>query len=447
MSELRSYPEYKDSGVEWIGEIPREWSHAKIKWLTSVKRGASPRPIDNPAYFAEEGEYSWVRISDVTQSNMYLKGTDQKLSELGSSLSVKLDPGNLFLSIAGSVGKPIINDIRCCIHDGFVYFPEYKGDVRYLFYIFASGKPYKGLGKLGTQLNLNTETVGSIVIPILSHAKQKKIADFLDTTTAQIDSLIADKERLIKLLEEKRQAVITETVTKGLDPNVKMKDSGVEWIGEIPEHWGVAKLKYLSNDKLTYGANESALDNNKGDFRYIRITDIDDEGNLREETYKTLPKEVAKRYPVIKGDLLFARSGATVGKTYIHETTEIACYAGYLIRYRADAEKLNSKLLYFYTKSSLYNEWIKENLIQATIENISADKYANLHIPLPNLNEQNEIVDYLNVNFQAHKSIIWELREQITKLKEYRESLIYEAVTGKIDLRDYHAEVLEEVEV
>ena len=137
------YPAYKPSGVEWLGDVPEGWGVKSIKRLTVVQRGASPRPIDNEIYFDDTGEYSWVRISDVTTAGMYLTFTTQRLSELGKSLSVPLEPGTLFLSIAGSVGKPCITKIRCCIHDGFVYFPHWKGEARFLYYLFASGEPLR----------------------------------------------------------------------------------------------------------------------------------------------------------------------------------------------------------------------------------------------------------------------------------------------------------------
>ena len=175
----------KDSGVEWIGQVPEHWEILSIKRLSQVKRGASPRPIDNPKYFDDDGEYAWVRISDVTASNMYLLETTQKLSNLGKSYSVPLMPGSLFLSIAGSVGKPIITKIKVCIHDGFVYFPEYKQNTKFLYYIFYSEQPYIGLGKMGTQLNLNTDTVGAIKIPIPPLCEQQKIADYLDKQRIQ----------------------------------------------------------------------------------------------------------------------------------------------------------------------------------------------------------------------------------------------------------------------
>lgn len=214
---LEPNPEVKDSGVDWLGAVPARWKIKAIKWATPVQRGASPRPIDDPSYFDDDGEYAWVRISDVTAAGMYLDATEQRLSDLGSSLSVKMQPGSLFLSIAGTVGKPCIANIKCCIHDGFVYFPRWKGESRFLFYVFASGEPYKGLGKMGTQLNLNTDTVGSIVIGIPDAKEQKLIADYLDKTTAELDSMTTAVEAAIDRLVEYRQAVITSAVTGKID--------------------------------------------------------------------------------------------------------------------------------------------------------------------------------------------------------------------------------------
>ena len=203
----------KDSGIEWIGEVPEHWKVCKIKRLSVVKRGASPRPIENPIYFDDNGQYSWVRIADVTDSKKYLYSTTQKLSKLGSSLSVKMHPGEIFLSIAGTVGKPIITKIDCCIHDGFVWFPNLKIEPEYLYYIFLSGRPYLGLGKLGTQLNLNTETVGYISIPIPEGKEITDIVSYLDKRCASIDTYISKAQKEIELLQEYKQSLITEVVT------------------------------------------------------------------------------------------------------------------------------------------------------------------------------------------------------------------------------------------
>lgn len=207
----------KDSGVPWLGEVPAHWDVVPIKHLSPVQRGASPRPIDDPKYFDEEGKYSWVRITDVSASDGYLESTPQKLSELGSSLSVKLKPGDLFVSIAGTVGKPCISRIQACIHDGFVYFPRLEVPPIYLYRIFEAGVCYAGLGKMGTQLNLNTDTIGSIRVALPPARELGEILAFLDQILAQLDSLRTEAECGIALLRERRSALIAAAVTGKID--------------------------------------------------------------------------------------------------------------------------------------------------------------------------------------------------------------------------------------
>lgn len=207
----------KDSGVEWLGDIPAHWEVKKVKRLCLVRRGASPRPIEDPIYFDDEGEYAWVRIADVTASERYLERTTQRLSPLGKSKSVPLEPGEVFVSVAATVGKPIITKIKCCIHDGFVYFVGLHENREFLFYLFSCGEPYKGLGKLGTQLNLNTDTIGNIYLPRPSGAEQGKIVQFLDREIARIDVLVAKVRDAIDSLKELRTSLITAAITGKID--------------------------------------------------------------------------------------------------------------------------------------------------------------------------------------------------------------------------------------
>ena len=223
----------KPSGVEWLGAVPEHWEVRRVKSLSLVKRGASPRPIADPNYFDGYGEYAWVRIADVTASSRYLERTTQRLSVLGQSLSVPLEPGALFLSIAGSVGKPIISHIKCCIHDGFVYFPQFTGDVEFLCRIFASGAPFARLGKLGTQLNLNTDTVGSISLGWPPSEEQAAIVSFLDRTTAALDAATTSAQRETSLLREYHTHLIADVVTGKLD--VREASAGLPDEVEEPE--------------------------------------------------------------------------------------------------------------------------------------------------------------------------------------------------------------------
>jgi type I restriction enzyme S subunit len=239
------YPAYKDSGVEWLGEVPEHWEVRRLKSLSVVRRGASPRPIDDPKYFDPEGEYAWVRIADVTASNRYLIRTTQRLSAIGHSLSVRLEPGSLFLSIAGSVGKPIITKVKCCIHDGFVYFPFFKGNAEYLMRIFESGAMFSGLGKLGTQLNLNTDTVGAIQVAWPPADEQTAIVEYLDAQTAKIDTAIAAARREIELLREYRTRLIADVVTGKLDVR--------EVAARLPEEPPEEKAELMDTDEIAEG--------------------------------------------------------------------------------------------------------------------------------------------------------------------------------------------------
>lgn len=199
-------------------ELPSGWSLVQIRHLARVGRGASPRPIDDPTWFDPNGRYGWVRISDVTASGRYLESTEQRLSEAGAARSVRLEPDALILSIAASVGNPIITRTPCCIHDGFVYFSGLaRLQPEYLYYLLLGGGMFGGLGKLGTQLNLNTDTIGNIRVPAPPREEQRAIVAALDERLSDIDATIAVVDRQIALLTERRHALITTAVSGKLE--------------------------------------------------------------------------------------------------------------------------------------------------------------------------------------------------------------------------------------
>lgn len=206
---------FKDSGVEWLDEIPEHWEVKKLKYLSLVKRGSSPRPIDDPRYFDDKGEFAWVRIADVSKNSKYLLHTTQRLSKLGANKSTKIYPKQIFLSIAGTVGKPMIAKIKCCIHDGFVWFDKLnkKINIDYLYYIFLNGEAYKGLGKLGTQLNLNTDTVGMISVPLAPKDEQLEIVNYIKKEDDKFFTMFTSVQKEIAYLKEYRQSLISNAVT------------------------------------------------------------------------------------------------------------------------------------------------------------------------------------------------------------------------------------------
>jgi type I restriction enzyme S subunit len=429
---MKKYPKYKKSGIEWIGEIPSEWNNRKIKWITSVKRGASPRPIDDTKYFDDDGEFAWVRIADVTASERYLISTTQKLSELGASSSVKRFPGDFFLSIAGSVGKPMITKIKCCIHDGFVWFPELKINAEYLYYIFQTGLPYQGLGKLGTQLNLNTDSVGSIVIPIPTEAEINKIVNYLDSKTNQIETLIFNKQKLIELLHEERIGVINHAITKGLNPKAKLKQSGISWIGEIPESWKLKKLKYVS--KITRGAilrpvDEPSYFDDDGEWTYLNISDATICDKYLYEGKLKLSELGSTKSARVEPNNLIITASATIGKPFINKIP-VCIHDGFI---PITDLKVDLDFLYYYFKNpQLFNGLGKSN----TQKNIYLEDVKNLDVPIPPIKEQLEISKFIESEQTRIDKLIHTTELEIELMKEYKTALISEVVTGKIDVRD-----------
>lgn len=429
---MRRYESYKDSGVERLGKVPSHWEILSIRRLSQVKRGASPRPIDNPKYFDDDGEYAWVRISDVTASNMYLLETTQKLSNLGKSYSVPLMPGSLFLSIAGSVGKPIITKIKVCIHDGFVYFPEYKQNTKFLYYIFYSEQPYIGLGKMGTQLNLNTDTVGAIKIPIPPLSEQQKIAQFLDDKTAKIDQAVDLAEKQIALLKEHKQILIQNAVTRGLNPDAPLKDSGVEWIGQVPEHWEVKKLKFVSK------INQHTLPENTNgslSIKYVDIGSVSFENGIEKVenfSFKNAPSRA--RRLANRGDIVVS----TV-RTYLKAITMVKeehqdCIFSTGFAVITSNKCLEDNFFELYAKSDAFTEQVSVFSKGMSYPAINSTDLSNLWITVPPISEQQKIADYLEIQVSKINQAIALKTAHIEKLKEYKSVLINDVVTGKVQV-------------
>lgn len=219
-----------------------------------------------------------------------------------------------------------------------------------------------------------------------------------------------------------------------MKPYPKYKETYFEWISRIPQHWEAKRLKFLVKEKLSYGSNELAESEDTSLPRYIRITDFDENGELRNDTFKSLSFDLAKGYILSEGDILFARSGATVGKTFQFKNYHgLACYAGYLIKASPDIKIILSDFLYYFTKSNNYESWKNSTFIQATIQNISADKYSSLVIPLPNLDEQTLIIRFINENSFKIDSVISKKLKLIELLNEERTAIINRAVSKGID--------------
>ena len=437
---MKPYPGYKDSGIEWIGKIPKHWEIKKLKYCVKINQETLTESTD------KNYGIKYIDISNVNSSGIIKLPKDMKFSESPSRARRILKNGDIIISTVRTYLKIIafvnLDDNNLIASTGFaVLTPTEKIYKKYLYYFALNQKIIDTISSLSVGVSypaINSSDLSSIFIwyPI-SIEEQKLIVNYLDRKTTQIDELIDKKHRLIELLKEQRAAMINRAVTKGLNPNAPMKDSGIEWLGKIPEHWEIKKLKWIINDKLKYGANEATETTDKSLPRYIRITDFGEDGRLIDDTFKSLSYEIAKDYLLKDGDILFARSGATVGKTFQYKDYKgIACFAGYLIKATPNPNFILSDFLYIYTKSDAYKNWINSVFIQATIQNIGADKYQSLFIPLPSIDEQRQITDVLKIKINRIEKFISNIDNEIELLKEFRTALISEVVTGKVDVRD-----------
>lgn len=420
--------EMKDSGVEWIGKIPADWQIIANKHL--MKKVKNIR-----------AKYSGEDVLSLTMRGVIVRDLDNPSGKMPATFDGYqfVEAGNLLMCLFDIDVTP-----RCIglIKNDGVCSPAYSqfqlsevADAEYYYYYYLNLDHTKELLHLAKNLrhSLTEEQLDAVPTVLPPMAEQRKIVTFLVEKCVQVDTLIANVQTQIEKLKAYKKSLITEVVTKGLDPTVPMKDSGIEWIGEIADTRTIFRLKYLLDSPMQYGANESGDKFAEDSVRYIRITDITADGKLKDdENNQYLPMPVAEGYILKDKDVLFARSGGTVGKSFLYrEEYGTSAFAGYLIKAECDQASLMPEYLIYYTQSSLYELWKNMIFIQATIQNIGANKYSNMEIPVPSIEEQASIVEHLGGKCSQIDRLIAIKQAKIEKLEQYKRSLIYEYVTGK----------------
>lgn len=445
------YSQYRDAEVECLDSIPSHWQAHALKHALEIR--ITDGPHETPEFLDEgvpfvSAEAVAKGYIDFNKIRGYISVEDDK------RFSRKYSPQkhDVYMVKSGAttgVTAIVETEQHFNIWSPLAVMRCNQGFEPYYLLNYLRSRSFRESVELnwsfGTQQNIGMGTLENLPICHPPIDEQRTIAAFLDYETARIDSLIDKQQRLIELLKEKRQAVISHAVTKGLNPDAPMKDSGVEWLGQVPEHWGVMRLKQVLSSPMMYGANEAALDDNPDNPRFIRITDMNADGTLKQSTFKSLEPNVAKPYLLKDKDLLLARSGATVGKSFLYKAEYgTACFAGYLIKAELDKSKLLPEYAYLYSQSIPYWEFITGNQIQATIQNVSAEKYGNLFIPIPSIDEQLESIHYLQTAIQTFADFESKAQLAIELMQERRTALISAAVTGKIDLRGWTPPVRED---
>jgi type I restriction enzyme S subunit len=445
-SRWKPYPVYKDSGVKWLGEIPEHWAILRTK---SLERNAASLAQTGPfgaqlhaSDYLDKSEdgVPLILIKNVNNLRIVAENMPKISFEKAEQLaSYRLEPGDIVFSRVGSVGRIALAGER---EKGWLIsgqmlrlrFKNVKLHLPFALYAISSSRvlSYFDLTTVGTTRDsINTDILRGLPISIPPKSEQRTIASFLDRETAHIDTLIAKKERLIELLTEKRSALISHAVTKGLDPTVPMKDPGVEWIGEIPAHWEVVPLRAVLKQRGEYniGPQTTNILSVVKDVGVINYDEREASGNKKSEN--------VEQYKIIhKGDLVVNRMNVIIGSVGIspeYGTASIEYYVLYANDNNTETEYYGhifcSKA--FQTNLARLGSGILGHRLRIPFDILKTEM-----LPKPPINEQKSISTYLNELRNTDSVVTQKVQQAIAVLKEYRTAIISAAVTGKIDVRE-----------
>lgn len=428
----------KDSGVEWIGQIPSDWDVSKIKYLikSPLQYGANESGIDY-----DEQLPRYIRITDITMDNELKEDGKLSLDNTTAKPYLLKDEDILFARSGASVGKTFFYRKRfgASAFAGYLIRASLNKKVAYPKFVFYNtlGLNYENWKNQSfsqaTIQNIGADKYNEYILPIPPITEQQRIADFLDEKCGEIDSIRSDVQREIDILNDYKKSVITEAVTKGLDPKSKMKDSGIEWIGKIPEGWDVKRFKYIA-DALYKGngitKEQVFLD---GNTQCVRYGEIYSKYNISFSDCLSLTKCELISSPQYfeHGDILFAGTGELVeeiGKNIVYLGNEKCLAGGDIVVAR---HSQNPSFLNYALGSSYCQSQKSSGKAKLKVVHISATQIGNILVAVPPLPEQKAIADYLDEKCSEIDVTIADKQKQLETLDEYKKSLIFEYVTGK----------------
>lgn len=436
-----AYPTLKDSGREWIGAIPDHWSANPLKRAFKIEGGSTPPP-DEANW---DGDISWVTPADLSGlSSLFLDASKRTITATGlASCGTTLFPaGSLILSTRAPIGSLAIALISMCTNQGCKgLVPNANVSAVYFAFVLLTAKgELNNRGRGSTFLEISGDELSRFSVPTPPFVEQTQIARFLDHETARIDALIEEQQRLIELLKEKRQAVISHAVTKGLDPTVPMKDSGVEWLGEVPAHWAVSPLKFLVEEKVAgpYGASlTKAMYTDSGYRVYGQQQVISDDFSIGDYYISEEKFSEMQRYVVFPGDVLVSVMG-TIGRvSVVPFGVEVGIINPRLVRYKFASSKVTPEFVKILLMSLRYQSRLREESQGSTMEGLNMVILGDLPLVLPPLDIQRSIVSVVKDYDLEFDELVGQAGSAVKLLQERRSALISAAVTGKIDVRGW----------
>ncbi|MCQ2218980.1 MAG: restriction endonuclease subunit S [Paludibacteraceae bacterium] len=437
---MERYNEYKDSGVQWLGEIPSHWEVRRLNTFGLFAKGGGISRDD----LQDDGKPAILYGDIYTKYNIYADNIINHISESIAEKSIRVFPGDILMTGSGEtkedIGKTIVfRGEEAYIGGDVIIFRQGKNNSAFLSYALNSqfAKDYRYRESKGEIIvHIYANNLKRLYLPIPPLEEQDVIASYLDTVTSKIDTAIAQQQKMIDLLNERKQIIINNAVTKGLNPNVKMKDSGVDWIGEIPEGWKVKKLKHVCQAFGRIG------------FRGYSTTDLVDEGegcitlspsNMRDGqmqyekcTYLSWEKyEESPEIKIFNGDILFVKTGSTYGKSSLVDNLPLeATINPQLLVFKNFT--CNNRFLARVLQTTTIKTQVEVSVIGGTIPTISQQKILNYVFPYPTEDEQEAIVAYIENKSTPINAAIKASERQISLLQERKQIIINEVVTGKV---------------
>lgn len=427
---MKKYDEYKDSGVAWIGEVPKHWEVIKLKYKYHFQTGATPNTGKKENF---EGELRWASISDLNGSVVY-DTTKHINKEAASKCSMNISPkGSLMYSFKLSVGTVAFCGEDMYTNEAIASFIPQKNDLKYLFYCAPIFIIHNANRNIYNAPLLNQELIKNALICLPSLNEQTAIAAYLDTHCAKIDNLISIQQKRIALLQELKQSVITHAVTKGLNPNVEMKPSGIEWIGDVPKHWEVMPLKHLA---VLYP--KSVCSNNKENIvSYAPMENVRNDKLTEDE--KKITELTSGLNTFYEGDILMAKVTPCFENGNIAIAHSLKHSLGYCSSelFVIRVKRINVRYLFFLLQNQDYKQVCLSTLTgTGGLKRVSADFVRSGKMPVPSQEEQAAIASYLDRKCATIDTSISNAQHQIDLLQEYKQSLITEVVTGKRKVTD-----------
>jgi type I restriction enzyme S subunit len=438
---IKCYEKYKQTKNFWYPEVPSHWLLSKVKYIAKTIAGGTPS-TDKSEYW-DNGDIPWLPSGKL--QNCEITTAEKFITEegLNNSSTKWIKSNTTLIALTGATCANIgFLRFQACANQSVVAIDEFqdKANSRFLFYMLISmRKQILTHQSGGAQAGINDGNVKNLFLVVPPLNEQLKISQYLDHQTAIIDQLIQQKEKLIVLLKEKRQSVINEAVTKGLNPNAKMKDSGIEWLGEVPESWELVKFnRYVF---LKHGYQFRDYDFTDEGVKIVKITQLKADGSLDVSNASFIDINRISEFKEIiieEGDILMALTGGTIGKIIKVEKVDEILLQNYRVGKFIPTSNRLSKDFLFWVLSSIQ---IQYQIFFAQKEtgqpNIGKEDFGKMMFVLPPISEQSEIVQFIANSIKKISDLIRLIELEIVKLNDYRQSIISEAVTGKIDVRDW----------